>query len=372
MLEGHRDSEVTEYFRQWVRGMATRTTSVWYVSGRFKEAPAGLMAKAKVARPKELVMVIRYLREEVLVTKIEEDGAALPPCPAATDAAASPSPMVSQIRGLRGALTTLCEAYEARVAELARMGTEAAATRAVTATVPPRDASPTATDSQAADTGTAPAVATAAGEPEEGVPSTKPGDAGTGEGLEEQKQRGGEDEEGEAEKEETASGDGVLVAELPAASSVAVVSRKSGNHTSRHDAAVQCGYGGESIDIRSLVSKSLYLVDCCYPRSSRAVSHEQQYEIATRTANTVRRSRLRLQMYNILRSVFFSLLSCLHYWIVNSTTCRNLLYLQYVAIIESCCFRGRLCSNPPPRVGREDIRGAEHAVIVRWRMRWSK
>jgi len=141
MLEGYVDNDATDAFRRWVKNkLAGPTSGYWCVPGLgyFGGAAEALVAKVKVAEAAELTLLIRYLREEVLVARYEEDGATV-------SAAAAPSSMASQISGLQGVLASLCEAYEARAEELVKIETAEAARREADSTVEEEEAAfPTA------------------------------------------------------------------------------------------------------------------------------------------------------------------------------------------------------------------------------------
>lgn len=120
VLEGYLDVEndALKCLRRWVKDKASRPTRrYWPVlgCGTLHTTSTALMARVQVADAEELTLLIRYLRDEVLVEA----------------APASSAPFMGPlIRGLRGVLAALCKICEGRVAELTSMGPEAAGSAA--------------------------------------------------------------------------------------------------------------------------------------------------------------------------------------------------------------------------------------------------
>eukprot|EP00752_Nemacystus_decipiens_P014560 g12967.t1 len=129
VVQGPIDHDAADALLGWVENIAySAHPSGWYVLGQgsFDTIAEALLAKVKAAEAAQLTLLIQYLRDEVLVATSVGDAEGESPCqPAAAATPTSTSSLTSQIHDLRGVLTSLCEAYEARVVELAEM--EAAA-----------------------------------------------------------------------------------------------------------------------------------------------------------------------------------------------------------------------------------------------------
>eukprot|EP00752_Nemacystus_decipiens_P014550 g12959.t1 len=121
VLEGPIDNYTANFFLGWVEDIASSPyPGCWCVLGHgvFETTAEALLAKVKAAKAAQLTQLVRYLRDEVLVARSSENGEEVSPAAAAAAAAASTSSLTPQIHGLRGVLTSLCEIYEARVAEM--------------------------------------------------------------------------------------------------------------------------------------------------------------------------------------------------------------------------------------------------------------